>query len=346
MNSLPSNPQGEDPAVEEAAIAWLLEREDGFTPERALAFKAWRKADPRHAASVATYEKSLGILAEMPAVREPLESRFAAPVAEVVEIPRRRRSGYTAWVGAGLAAALVLGGWVLTSRSPAPSADIQRLVTEAGVQQTLRLEDGSVINLNGGSEIRARLTPTERQVTLLSGEAHFDVAPDKARPFIVTAGGVAVRAVGTAFNVRVESTAVEVLVVEGKVEVTRESASAAPESNPPPLVVAGERASVARLALDERPLVEKAQPHLIRETLAWHTRVMGFSDVPLREIVGHFNLRNVAQIILADEPLGEQRLGGSFALDQVDAFVRLLERDGEIVAERRGDGTIVLRHAR
>ncbi|MCX6941829.1 MAG: FecR domain-containing protein, partial [Verrucomicrobia bacterium] len=81
------------------------------------------------------------------------------------------------------------------------------------------LADGTVVELNGAAVIVADFTASERRVRLERGEAYFTVMKDPARPFIVTAAGVAVRAVGTAFNVRLADTAVEVLVTEGQVRL-------------------------------------------------------------------------------------------------------------------------------
>jgi transmembrane sensor len=71
-----------------------------------------------------------------------------------------------------------------------------------------------------------------------------------------------------------------------------------------------------------------------------------FAEAPLSEVVARFNARNRVQLTLADAELGTRRIGGTFALDEAEAFVRLLERDGEIVAERRGETEILLRRGR
>lgn len=90
------------------------------------------------------------------------------------------------------------------------------------------LADGTVVELNDAAIIVADYTATERRVRLERGEAHFTVTKDAARPFTVTAAGVAVRAVGTAFNVRLADSAVEVLVTEGQVRLQPPPAQIAP----------------------------------------------------------------------------------------------------------------------
>ena len=343
MNPLPQKTASTDDAIETAAAEWLCEREEGFATGRAQAFAAWRAADPRHEAAVAETERAMELLAEMPAVRAPLEARIAEVMQPVAPFVRWGGFRPPVWT-AGLAAALVLaaGVWRL---APERSNGPQRYVTAAARQQQIALNDGSVLNLNVSSEVSVRLTPNERRVTLASGEAHFAVAHDTARPFIVTAAGVSVRAVGTAFSVRMGEAGVEVLVTEGKVEVTRDAISAEAAVASPSRLVAGERAVISRAVSVANAPIERVSAEVLSVAVRWHSQVMTFSDLPLREAVVLFNRRNETQLVLADEKLGSQKIGGTFAADQVEAFVRLLEKDGDVVAERRGAREIALRRA-
>ena len=80
----------------------------------------------------------------------------------------------------------------------------------------------------------------------------------------------------------------------------------------------------------------------MRAALAWQRRVTDFSDTPLAEVAARFNRYNILQLVVADPVLGARRIGGMFALDDVEAFVRLLERDGIVRVERQGE-TVWLR---
>lgn len=344
MNHVPAEFSPSDDAIDTAAAAWLCEREEGFAPGRAEAFAAWRALDPRHEAAVERTARALELIAEMPAVRTELAARLEATAPRPDRVVRRTSFRPPAWA-AGLAAALVLAGalwWLQASRAGVA----QRFATEAQHQEQVALNDGSVVNLNASSEVNVRLTASERRVTLAAGEAHFTVAHDATRPFVVTAAGVSVRAVGTAFNVRVGDTGVEVLVTEGKVEVTRDvGAAAAPLPAERPHLVAGERVAIPRAALDAPARIERVSAETLRDSSRWHSAVITFYDLPLRTVVGQFNRRNARQLVLADAELGARKIGGTFAADQVEAFVRLLEQDGDVVAERRGAGEIVLRRA-
>ena len=338
-------------AIEDAAITWLTERDDGFSPAREREFAQWLRIDPRHAATVARLEQTLGLLGELPEFRSDINTAFdrAAPVVAfppaTAEPPAlapapRRWSRALAW--AGLAAALTFGsfvGW----RALQPSPEIHFTTTVAGYERA-RLDDGSTLELNAASAVRVQFTAAERHVQLDAGEAHFAVAHDTARPFIVSAGGIAVRAVGTAFNVRYATGGdIEVTVTEGKVRIGQSGPeSSAAESAP--LVSAGQRIVLPHHA--PLPAVEQVDPAALRAALAWQSRLADFAEAPLADVIARFNARSRIQLLIADETLAARRIGGTFALDEAEAFVRLLERDGEIIGERRGETEIHLRRAR
>ena len=341
-SSPPADHSSSDDAIETAAAEWLVERDAGFPPGRASAFAAWCAADPRHEAAVLRTECALDLIGEMPAIRAPL----AARLAEETKIARPVFFRVPGW-SAGLAAALTLAAVVWwTFPSPAPAT--QHYATAPTRQQQIALVDGSVMNLNVGTDVQVALTPAARRVTLTAGEAHFAVAHDTARPFIVSAGGVSVRAVGTAFSVRLGEHGVEVLVTEGKVEIARDDADSTPAPALPaahPLLVAGERTLILRDATPADAQVERVSTDALQAAVRWHSQVMTFTNLPLRDAVTLFNRRNTQQLILADAALGERKIGGTFAADQVEAFVRLLAQDGDIAVERRAATEIVLRRA-
>ena len=338
--------------IEDAAIAWLTERDDGFSPAREREFAQWHRADPRHAATVARLEQTLGLLGALPEFRSEINTAFdrAAPVVAfppaTAEQPTlapapRRWSRTFAW--AGLAAALAFGsfvGW----RTLRPPPAIHYTTTVAGYERA-RLDDGSTLELNAASAVRVQFTPAERRVQLESGEAHFAVAHDTARPFIVSAGPIAVRAVGTAFNVRYTAGGdIEVTVTEGKVAVSGVERVDPNALSAAIFVSAGQRIVLPHHA--PPPTVEQVDPATLRAALAWQSRLADFAEAPLADVIARFNARSRIQLFIADETLADRRIGGTFALDEAEAFVRLLERDGEIVGERRGETEIHLRRAR
>ena len=223
------------------------------------------------------------------------------------------------------------------------------------------LADGTVVELNGAAVIASDFTATERRVRLERGEAHFTVTKDAARPFTVTAAGVSVRAVGTAFNVRLADAAVEVLVTEGQVRLQPPPAAAVPASasaaQPSALSVpaAPERTLTARqravvpttstASAAASPDVATLTPSEIARVLAWQHRLLNFTATTLGEVVAALNRRNATQLVLADPELAALRVSASLRSDNVDGFVKLLETGFDVRAERRGDAEILLSRA-
>jgi transmembrane sensor len=333
--------------LDELAASWIVEREEGFSPGRAEAFAEWCRSDPRHAEAVTRVEGTLDLLNEMPSVRATLEERVGRAAERGIEVVTRApglRLIFRLWAS-GIAAALVIGTvglWLATSRTN----ESKTYSANSTAPLRVALTDGSVIDLNANSRLRVKFSSGQRQLELAAGEAHFQVAHNAARPFIVTANGVLVRAVGTAFDVRLVGDNVEVLVTEGKVDVDRKAATGmfSRTVNIIPHLSAGERTLVTP-NVESVPRVESVPPVKVHALLSWQDRMTSFADVPLREMVARVNRCNASQLVIADPTLAERRIGGAIALDQVDAFVHLLEKDGDIAAERRGT-EIILRRAR
>ncbi len=210
--------------LEEIASRWAARRAEGLGSVDRAELEHWLRADPRHFAALAEAELALSVLS--PPVRtqdrERLRHEFAA--WEARQDHGRRWMRRVALVSAGLAAAaalvvLVRLDWGIWKPSPPAGSSIATMTVRP---LTRTLPDGSVVDLNAGANLAVEYSPTGRRVRLLTGEAHFAVAKDPARPFVVSAGTVEVRAVGTAFNVRFAPVAVQVLVTEGQVAVETE----------------------------------------------------------------------------------------------------------------------------
>lgn len=330
-----------DEAIDALAASWLAQREEGFTPEQEAEFLRWRLADPRHSAAVDRLEETCALLEQLPHLRnDPRLALSAAPAAAPTLAPAptdasasRVRRARTAWLAlGGVAAALLLGIFLSRSHEEAGVATATYATAPLGYQRVL-LPDSSIAHLNGGTQLKVDFSARERRVELPGGEAHFNVAKMADRPFVVRAPGVRVVAVGTAFDVRVASAGVEVLVTEGVVRVERD------DGVEPVVLGAGERSRLAAAAPAE---VERVSPEQIRTVLAWQEPRLVFTEASLAEVVARFNARG-ARLELGDATLGARLVGGTFRPDDVETFVRLLESGGELVVERRDGNRIVIR---
>jgi transmembrane sensor len=262
--------------------------------------------------------------------------------------PRRRLAF------AAVAAAGVLAAGLLWQRSLVPAFSrnsVMSIVVVAAAHQTL--PDGSTVDLKDGAEIGIAYTPEVRAVTLRHGTARFQVAKNKSRPFVVTAGNVAVRAVGTAFCVGLESKSIEVIVTEGRVTVAQ-TAPAQPTFSQPSgplgsaLVGAGEHVVVEGELDAIRPLVFAVAPlesQDLAEKLNWLSPRLEFTGTPLEMVVMTFNQHNRRQLVLGDPDLRGLRLSGILRSNNIPALLRMLEANFQIAAEDRGDSEIILRKA-
>lgn len=332
-----------------AAGAWLARRDRGFTAAEQGEFDSWLRADPGHAAAVAQLERAL---ATFDGLRELVPHGGSEPDPDVfAPPPRPRRPFFRSAAVAGLAAAVALAVVFWQAQSPTAPTTWHYATASAGYERAT-LIDGSTIELNADTVLDVEFTAAGRQVRLRRGEAHFQVAKNPARPFVVQAGAVAVRAVGTAFNMRLAPAAVEVLVIEGKVRVDHPPAQGAAGLPVPgtggrteiPLLGAGQKIVVSTAATAAPPIVAAVSTEEMARALAWQPGISEFTKKPLAEIVAEFNRRNRQQLVIGDPALAALRIGGNFRADQPDAFVRLLESSFGVTAVRSGDA-ITLRTA-
>lgn len=342
------------------AAGWVLRCDRGLTPGEQDEFSSWLAADARHGAELARHRRHWTRLDRLarwaPEHSERPNPDLLAPAAS----SRFRRWGVISALAASLVVAAILGSRAVRQQAPPPALQPKVRVAAATNSSALRrLEDGTIVQLNRDVTVTVAFTAAARRVHLERGEAHFTVKKDPARPFVVTAAGIEIRALGTSFNVRVAPAVVEVLVTEGTVQVgsgemPRGLAAAerdAAEANPPatlliPALDARQRAVISLAAKAEVPRIATLTDGEIERVLAWQDRLLDFTAAPLAEVVAEFNRRNVVQLVVLDRELADMRISAAFRSDNIEGFVRLLEAGFGARAERRGDSEIVLRRAK
>ena len=256
----------------------------------------------------------------------------SALLDELATRVRRRQRRRTRLIAAGCAV-ILLGTaiWLPFSGRQATTVPSRIVISEPSRQT---LPDGSLIELRDNATITVDFSGPLRRVTLNRGEAHFQVAKDPSRPFVVAAAGVDVRAVGTAFSVQLKSAAVEVLVTEGSVAVARPVAEPAAT-----LVVAGQLAVVA----NRGPEVTALPAAETAARLTWRVALIEFSSTPLAEAIALLNRQSAAQLRLGDDSLAALRISGIVRADNSEALSRLLVANYEVTAARESDHLLILR---
>lgn len=331
--------------LDAAASAWIARRDAGLSEPEAAEFSRWA-AEPQHARALARHEQAWQF-----AERPRLAGVGAAVATEVRQrTAQRRRQRQVAVVGAALVLTL-LAGLTWRSEAPAENGPPTPIARAPKVHPRIQhLPDGSIAELSGAAEMQTDFSGTVRRVTLLRGAAHFTVQKDAARPFVVSAHGVEVRAVGTAFAVEMETSAVQVVVTEGTVAVegamepgaTGHRQSVGPRS--PLQLTAGQEVHMplAKGPAAVPPLVMTLSDGEIAARLGWRSPRLEFTATPLHEAVALMNQYNRVQFEIADPAVARVEVSGYFRADHADAFLRLIEHSLAVRGDRHGD-RIVLR---
>lgn len=327
--------------IENEATQWVAKKFSGFSPADQDAFFEWLAADPLHSEAYLKYSELWG---RMDSLAEWAPEHSEKPHRDLL----KDRHGVYRWVlFGGIAAALVFASlmWVPDVFRPAMQ-DRSHFVAKA--YESHRLSDGSFIEMKSGAAMVVDFTRNERRVELVSSEALFNVAKDVNRPFIVSAKGVEVHAIGTAFNVRVSEGEVEVLVTEGKVRLDTgpldlvtidETVGDIPFASN---LVAGQRSVVPLKSEISSLIVEEADEEEILEELDWKYR-LEFDSIPLSEAVEQINRRGVMELVIVDSELESLPIVATLRIDKMDYFSDILELSFGIDTEIDARGRMLLK---
>jgi transmembrane sensor len=295
-------------AIDNQALSWLrIQSERQLDADERAHLDAWLAEDTRHKGAYIRATVIDNAIAQAVSQQSlyPGEDRYALrpDASEAKGTHRRALLKYGAWAaGVGL-----FGVGVSQNVTERPTT----LSTSRGEFRRVALADTSVASINSSSRLEVRLTREKRQITLVRGEAWFEVAKDKTKPFVVEAGDVRVRAVGTAFGVRRFKDGAEVLVTEGTVEVWTGEAKA--------LLSAGQRSFVPYKTAQ---INVARQPQDIQRKLAWREGKLIFTRQTLGEAVADFNRYSVKKIIISDPSLEGKRIFGQYQIDAAEQFAR------------------------
>ncbi len=261
--------------------------------------------------------------------------RMAALQTEDDAVSRPRRSSrpnraMLAGVGAALAAGLCAGvltplmGWFPGYQTQEPRIYYSQL----GETRTVALEDGTQVTLNTNSRIDVDFTKGTRHVKLVRGEAVFDVARDENRPFEIDTPSGDIQVLGTVFAAELREQSLEVAVLEGVVTLAPETGMADQ--------VQKMTAGMIGHANDRDVMTEAVGLEEVEDRLLWRTGRIRFKNMPLSEVAAEFNRYSRYRLVIEDESAADLRIGGTFAVDNVEGFVRLAESGLGLKVRRAG----------
>ena len=355
--------------IKEEAIEWLI-RLDGEPPSKQdrADLKEWIGRSPAHLEELEKINALWGNLSVLTELNIPL---IKPAVIAMGTRQQQTAEGIKAWVArpawamvasvlglALLLQQLLLPGWFGGQSMDATNG---HYATAIGKQATIPLADGSSVHLNTNSQISVDYTDGHRNIYLVQGEAHFDVAKNKALPFRVYAGKGRVQAVGTSFTVYLRNNDIDVLVTEGKVALAAQvTAAAAPlsaaipvsDTAEPPALSAGDPEYYLAIPVEQlglltegqgstiimaqsnetasSPNTEKLKPmnaELKERRAGWRKGLLLFAGDTLEDVVAEISRYTTISIDIVDPALKKIRIGGQFRVGDVDGMFDVFEEN-------------------
>lgn len=341
--------------IAQQAAQWLCELSYSDTGKRGD-FVQWLKRSPAHVeefllASTVCASFARGQTDDTNEINRLVEAALHAPPdAEVMRLhptvdarpndarPSRRKR--RSWMAAAAAiCALVLGTLLAV---PWTIDRLNTYTTRTGEQRTIRLEDGSRVQMNARSRFVVRYSANARDLELVAGEAVFDVQHDAKRPFRVHTGDAVIQAVGTQFNVyRQASGHTVVSVLEGVVQVTHESTgtatrSASDRSAAHVQIRAGQGADVSPSGS-----IEKREDTDITRVMSWQNRRLVFREDRLENIAAEFARYSPYHLELRGASVEDKRITGTFDADDPQSLVMFLDSLGAFRIEASTAGAVI-----
>ena len=333
----------------QAAAVWRMRMEGpDWGAEDEAALRAWLAKDELHQRAFDRTGK----------VWDLVDSHAATPDVMVIRRDALHRAQRTArgrmsqWRGgavsaprrvaiaAGLAGLLVLGGlgaWPVVH----PGEAYQTGLNE---RRVVTLKDGSKLSLDAMTRVSVDYSDEARNLTLVRGQARFDVAHDLSRPFSVRARDRTVVATGTAFNIDLFERKARVTLIEGRVLVLPARRQLGPIALP---VSDAAPSRPIELRPGEALVSAKgARPQLLagvdlQQTTAWQQGKLMFDKEPLAEAVARMNRYSERKLIIGDAAAAAVPVSGAFDAGNVRGFLEAVTAYLPIDATEGSDGVVL-----
>ena len=317
--------------IEEAAATWVARRGESWTPVDTKALDAWLAESAGHRVAYYRLNAAWAQAGRLKVHAHSSRNLYLAAAAAVIVL----LAGAVVSVQMGLvrSTSATLPQTVVQASIPevatvaanpvpqeaiAPAAQStfrQHYATAIGAQRVISLPDGSRLTLDTNSQVDVTIDGKARTVQMERGQAFFEVAHDRQRPFVVDTGQLSVTAVGTAFSVRRVGLDIRVAVAEGTVRLGQPGE----REN---LLPAG---GIARVE-GEAVQIRLGQSSEVDRNLSWRSGLLTFRHTSLADAVAEFNRYGTRQIAIRDVQIATLELGGVFKSGDAEVFARLLER--------------------
>ena len=332
--------------IQEQASLWVSRIDRGLSEVEIESLSQWVALSATHQEALfdmASYWDDLSVLNEL-SVLFPLEKSNAKSKWRMLAI------------AASFMVFCFIGGHLIFNSQFSPLIQeetqdyVKTLTTPIGQQTTFSIPDGTRIQLNTNSVVEVKYSSNYRQLTLVRGEAKFDVAKDKLRPFSVTVGEQSFTALGTVFNVQKNSELeMELVVTHGRVLVTSADKSieqitaslkeVSDKALPGLLVSTGEKVVIIE---NTHKAVEKLPLDKLQRDLAWQQGMLIFEGEPLSEALADVSRYTAIQFDVVDPQLSELKVAGYFKAGDIDGLLASLNSNFNIVHRKDAENIIHL----
>ena len=315
--------------IRQRAADWVLERHasNSWTDQRQQALDEWLAEAPSHLLAFWRLNAALERTERLAALHQPRSD-------EVRSNARGRfRPVFLKTAVAAMAAVAVT--LVATMHFPLKPREAI-YATGIGGRETLRLADGSRIELNTDTRIRVDLTPARRIVTLERGEAAFSVRHNPGRPFVVLALGHRITDLGTKFWVREYSGKLQVALMEGQASFE----SADPKIQQHSVML---KPGDVVIATSQTMSVSKYVQRTLTRDLAWRSGMLIFDETPLADVVTEFNRYNRNQLDVRDPQIASIKVDGTFRVDNTRGLLDMVQHVLRLRVERQGSRMLITR---
>lgn len=328
--------------ITEQAVAWYIEQQEPLTKRQRAAFFAWLRASPKHVAEYFAVAQMHGDL-KAAAVLEQLSTDELVERARrdnpVVMFPlmgpampgeRHAPAGFgrTRRFFAGMAgiAATVVAIWLgLAHWHGASERFVQRYADTAAAVRSLKLPDGTLVQLQQGSAIDVRFSEHYRRIAVIRGNALFDVGKDRSRPMLVNVGGHVLQDIGTVFEVKREAGADTLTVISGRVRVLdvpepsgQKVEASLLAARPVADLIGGQQIELS--ALGAGPV----HPALITQATSWLPAEIRFEHETIADVARRFNAYTSKPLVIENKRIAGKRISGVFHSNNPQAFLAYL----------------------
>ena len=322
-------------SLEEEANAWIVRLEEGGASSATLAeFETWRKQSAQHEEAFERLSRFWGEVEAIEKLGDYAHSDAARDGMRHMRMIRRVRIACGAGLGAVAASLVAIVGVNIYDITFGVNRPFEgAFQTARGEQETIALPDGSTVILNTQSALHVAYQRGNRTLRLERGEAFFEVASNRKRPFTVQTPQGDVTAVGTAFSIKLQAEALGVTVSEGRVLLGAQPDAAAIE------VFAGQAARIGNGV----ETVLQVSDGAINKALDWRDGVLTFEGETLETVISEISRYTDVNIEISDEGLKSVRIVAYYKIGGIERLFEALELMANVNVERVSASPVRLR---